>query len=479
MKVFKVSPVFPTVRIQKIVLKNFKSVRSGEVVFNCGRKFIPQDTEPDILGIYGQNGSGKTAVIEAIAILERAMRGERVSARYSECVADGAEYAELLFVFDLQYPADDEPYTRTISYSFKMEAISKEKGEEDTEIKSLSSLYPKKVRLFEETISAAGYFDGVIQKKQDILTTTSGKFPIGPVRKLQYYVGEDKDAVAIDLVVSQRTAAKESRSFFFSNETLELFYKHSNYSEYFQVLAELNYYAHFYLYAVDTRSSGMGSVMTIPFNTRRGLLPLNLMESAKMEQSVFTGVQSIIKSMNTVLPSLVPNMELILDYNEFVTEKRTGVEVRVLSKRKDILIPLRDESAGIIKLVSILNLVIAAFNDRSVTVAIDELDAGIYEYLLGEILSALEIYGKGQFIFTSHNLRPLEVLKKENLIFTTSNPDNRYIRLKGVGKTNNLRNLYLREILGNTQDEQIYDAAKRQRMISAFMKAGVGDAEEK
>lgn len=106
------------------------------------------------------------------------------------------------------------------------------------------------------------------------------------------------------------------------------------------------------------------------------------------------------------------------------------------------------------------------------------MDAGIYEYLLGEILSGLETYGKGQFIFTSHNLRPLEVLKKENLVFTTANPENRYIRLKGVGWTNNLRSLYLREILGNDQDEQIYDAAKRQRMIAAFMKAGVGFAKE-
>ena len=95
--------------------------------------------------------------------------------------------------------------------------------------------------------------------------------------------------------------------------------------------------------------------------------------------------------------------------------------MKVYTRRKDVLLPLRDESAGIIKLVSVLSLIIAAFNDRSITVAIDELDAGIYEYLLGEILTGLETYGKGQFIFTSHNLRPLEVLKKESLwemIFT-------------------------------------------------------------
>ena len=281
------------------------------------------------------------------------------------------------------------------------------------------------------------------------------------------------------MAVNQRTATKESKSFIFSRDTLELFYKHSNYSEYFQVLLELSQYAHFYLYAVDTRSSGIGSVMAVPVNTRMGILLLKLMGSTKMGQRIFEDLEYFVKGINTVLPALVADMELVLEHKEFVSDNKTGQEVTLFSKRKDTLIPFRDESAGIIKLVSILSLIIAAFNDRSVTVAIDELDAGIYEYLLGEILTGLETYGKGQFVFTSHNLRPLEVLKKESLIFTTSNPDNRYIRLKGVGRTNNLRNLYLREILGNTQDEQIYDAAKRQRMIAAFMKAGVGFAEKK
>ena len=57
-------------------------------------------------------------------------------------------------------------------------------------------------------------------------------------------------------------------------------------------------------------------------------------------------------------------------------------EFRMLSKRGETLLPLRDESAGIIKLITILSLIIAAYNDKSLTVAIDELDAGIYEYLL-------------------------------------------------------------------------------------------------
>lgn len=466
----------PTVRITRIELENFKSVRHGEIVFSCGRKFVPQDTESDILGIYGQNGSGKTAVIEAIAILKRAMSGVKIPDRYSECIADGAEYAQLSFTFDFQYDTV-EAFSRTVTYSFKIMAIEND-NKDDNESLSLSSVtYPKKVRLFDEVISAAGLFDGEIQKKQDILTTFDGNYPIGPTRKVSLYVGADKDSFAVTLGVNKKTAEINAKSFIFLDETLKLFNEQSGYSEYFQILIELNHYAKFYLYAVDTRLSA--TALSVPLNTRFGVLFLNLLGTSEMPNEIFDDLTFFVKGINTVLPTIVADMELVLEHEDFASEKRQGQEVSLYSKRKDTIIPLRDESAGIIKLISVLSLIISAFNDRSITVAVDELDAGIYEYLLGEILSGFETYGKGQFIFTSHNLRPLEVLKKENLIFTSTNPNNRYIRLKGVGKTNNLRNLYLREILGNTQDEQIYDAAKKQRMIAAFMKAGVGLGEKK
>lgn len=470
--------VLPTVRISKIELENFKSVRYGEIIFNCGRKFVPQDTESDILGIYGQNGSGKTSVIEAIAIMERAMSGRPIPARYSECISADAEYAQLTFTFDFQYDTQDA-FVRTITYSFKIAAVENDRKDDSDSLTLVSSLYPTKVKLFDEVISAAGLFGGEIQKKQDILTAYESSYPIGPARKVSEYVGSGKDSLAVTLGVNKKTAEINSMSFIFLAETMELFEKNSRYSEYFQILMELQHFARLYLFSVDTRSSSIGSVLSIPINTRFGVLALNLLCESRMSNEVFEDLQYFVKSINTVLPALVADMQLVLDHDEFVSDKRSGQEVRLYSKRNDTVIPLRDESAGIIKLVSVLSLIIAAFNDHSITVAVDELDAGIYEYLLGEILSGLETYGKGQFIFTSHNLRPLEVLKKESLIFTTSNPDNRYIRLKGVGKTNNLRNLYLREILGNTQDEQIYDAAKRQRMIAAFLKAGDGFAEKK
>ena len=115
-----------------------------------------------------------------------------------------------------------------------------------------------------------------------------------------------------------------------------------------------------------------------------------------------------------------------------------------------------------------LHLLVSAFNDKSITVAIDEFDAGIYEYLLGEILKALEDYGKGQFIFTSHNLRPLEVINRKFLCFTTTDPDERYCRLKNIASTNNLRDTYFREIMFNEQDQELYNPTKIQNIVAAI-----------
>ncbi len=478
-KRFKENHILPIVRIQKIELNNFKNVKHGEIILNGGKKTTINDSEPDILGIYGQNGSGKTSVIEALSILEHALMGTSIPAKYSECINSNSDYATLSFTFNFLYPSEND-YVRTIVYSFKISSITNEAYSSGT-FDSIDSLFKTRVKLFDEVISASGFFEGEIQKKQIILSTSNDGYPIGPVRKKHYYISDPNKGFEVMLKVNQSLAIKESKSFLFMGETLDLFEKYGNYSEYYQILIELNYYATLYLYSIDSRATGLGASFALPFNTRQGVLAPILMdiEAPKLSTELFEDFKALILNINTVLPALIPDMKLEYTNIETTRNGKHTQEVRLFSRRNETYIPLRDESAGIIKLICILSLIIAAYNDRSITIAIDELDAGVYEYLLGEILYGFERYGKGQFIFTSHNLRPLEVLRKENIIFTTTNPENRYIRLKGVGQSNNLRNLYFREIFGNDQDERMYDAANIQLMIKAIRKAGVGFAEKK
>ena len=175
-----------------------------------------------------------------------------------------------------------------------------------------------------------------------------------------------------------------------------------------------------------------------------------------------------------VLVTIIPGMTIgIKNYGPQLTDDGTeALKIELTSIRGDKVIPIRMESDGIIKIISILNALIHAFSNYSVCLAIDELDAGIFEYMLGELLDVFAESGKGQLIFTSHNLRALEMLNKENIMFSTANPDNRYIHMKNIKKTNNLRDLYLRSITLGGQNEVIYEETDSLSIAKAFRKAG-------
>ena len=117
-----------------------------------------------------------------------------------------------------------------------------------------------------------------------------------------------------------------------------------------------------------------------------------------------------------------------------------------MSPKNSKEIPLKYESDGIKKIIYILQLLIVIYNQPSITVAIDESDADIFEYLLGEILRIISEKGKGQLIFTSHNLRPLE--------------------------TNNLRDFYFRGIVLGEQSEEVYEPTNNAEIALAFREAG-------
>ena len=111
-------------------------------------------------------------------------------------------------------------------------------------------------------------------------------------------------------------------------------------------------------------------------------------------------------------------------------------------------------------------------NNPSVCLVVDEFDSGVFEYLLGQLLQVIDTSAKGQFIFTSHNLHALEVLPKEKIIFSTADSKERYTTLKGLGNSNNLRDVYLRAVFLGTREENLYESTDITSIKRAFRKAG-------
>lgn len=460
------------IRIKKVVLDNFKNVGHGEIVLNCGREFVSQGTESDILGIYGQNGSGKTSFVEALAILKSLMRGATVPIIYVESVAVGADCAKLEFVFEIQYP---DGFVREATYSFNM-GIKPLTEEEILEYSYKFNRLPdndNKVIVYNEKFSLI--WENA-SKRQLIIDTSSEDVPFTPDTKRKELVGTGLQVLGALKIIKQ-SARESSQSFIFTKDVFEIFANKSLNSIPFRVLTELRYYARHCLYVVDTKSSGFIRLnFALPVYTKQGKILFNSKSTIDVTTIVFDEIKAEIERISSVVEQLIPGLTIRLELKEgehMVSRTRKPVVTAELKACRDgVDLPLHYESDGIRKIVSVLGLIIEAFNHPSVTVAIDEFDAGVFEYLLGEILQAFEESGKGQFVFTSHNLRPLEVINKKFLYFTTTNPENRYIRLKNISATNNLRDTYFREIVLCEQEEEIYKKTKRFKMIAALKKVG-------
>lgn len=471
----------PTVRLHKAVLRDFKSVRYGKIEMDCSKHFIPYGTTSDMLGIYGQNGSGKTAFIEALAILKALLSGDRVSFLYADCIATGADHAELEFTFDLQYPT--EPVTiRKVVYSFCLAVrdITGSGTAEHDMTAALDGLFSqqitrRRVRVYNEVIRVGGMVSGESLKLTTVLDTGTDKAAFGPrsKQKLFYPVCQEND---VRLLVNRQLADERSMSFIFMDETLQLFGKTEQRSAFHEILLELNYFGRYFLAVVDTKSmAAIRSNIILPLFTlrTRETMMINTVGMNIVSEQMLEAMHKVITPISKVLPHFVPGMTIALEElgPAMLDDGRQGKSVELVVCRGDRKLPIRCESDGVRKIISVMSLIIDAYNSRSTTIAIDELDAGIFEYLLGELLDVFRKFGQGQLIFTSHNLRPLEVMDRRFIRFTTTNPDNRYILLKSSGEYGNLRNQYFREILFNEQGEELYNKTMQYKIVTAMGKA--------
>ncbi len=242
------------------------------------------------------------------------------------------------------------------------------------------------------------------------------------------------------------------------------------------------YYGNYELFVIDTRNSGLISINALPISfsyeekgqVATGNLLVQLNGVSFIPEPAMGIVRKLISSMNIVLQEIIPGLKI--EIKELGNQiQKDGIQVccvQLMSLKNSKSIPLQYESEGIKKIISVLNLLIGVYNKPSITVAIDELDAGIFEYLLGELLSIIADKGKGQLIFTSHNLRPLETLDRGFIAFTTTNPEKRYIRLKNIKTNNNLRDFYYRDIMLGEQDEPVYEPTNRYDIAFALKEAG-------
>lgn len=459
------------VRIESVTIKNFKNVKYGKLFFNN------TPNKASVLGLYGQNGSGKTALIDAIALLQYALCGWEIPSLYAECINVDAEHAQLQFKLNIVDVKTNEIFH--VLYDFCIKKVS---SNDETNINDYQdTIKPFKVLVFNEILS---YSQKCLNKRmiiQPVVDTRSGEI-FSPKTKLDIFTSKNKEAET-SLMAAKKVAYMMSSSFVFSKDFFDVIHKNCQDEFHLNILDALKNYGMSDLFVIDTKSSsGLISFNTLPLTVKFeinnagavGKIAIPLDRSMLIPEKVFQIVDEVVKNMNIVLPKIIPGLTIGIKRigTQAMRDGSTGFNVQVFSFKNNKEIPFQYESEGIKKIVAILQLLIVVYNKPSITVAIDEMDSGIFEYLLGEILRIISERGKGQLIFTSHNLRPLETLNKKFVAFTTTNPLNRYIRLSHVQANNNLRDFYFRDILLGGQSESLYEQTNNGEIAFAFKQAG-------
>ena len=458
------------VRIESVTIENFKNVTKGTLDFENKRK----EYKASVLGLYGQNGSGKTALIDAIQLLKFALCGMVIPKKYADYINVDEECATLKYEFMVRYAE----VIYNAWYEFSMRKVVDENSVTVDETTNANAT--TRVEIFNEVLSFSYETKTEKMRKAPLIDTRTDEL-FAPKAKMQELVGDNKEKY-MDLLVTKRLAKATSRGFIFSRELINQCRQNCKNALYMKLIESLYTYGHRELFIIDTESIGLISLNTLPlmFKYKHGVsetfgsLPLPLNGSTLIPEELYDVVENVIENMNIVLEQLVPGLRIkVVDLGSALTkEGKIAKKIELMSLKNNKQIPFCYESEGIKKIVSILQLLIVVYNHPSVTVAVDELDGGVFEYLLGEMLNIISEKGKGQLIFTSHNLRPLETIDKGFIAFTTTNPKMRYIRLTNVKETNNLRDFYYRDIVLGEQNEQVYNPTNKYEIALAFREAG-------
>lgn len=433
---------------------------------NTVNKILSAD-KAEILGIYGQNGSGKTAIVDALYFLQKVMLGVDLDQSLEDYMDMDSDTAEIFADFNIFM--DDIVFE--IGYRL---SLSREE---------------KEVVISRETLSAAKNENGIRTNKTVFMDyqRDQANAIFKPQKRLDEILEENKE-IKTDLIVARKMAEKSNCSYIFGESSREIFcreYK-NGFQQFSVIISSLFEFALKDLFVIRNTHSGVISANFVSLMTFRiendnmggkGDFTVSLTEPILVDEERKNLLETIVERINIVLYTIIPGLQVtIKNYGkQSLDDGEEGWKLELMSKREGMKeIPIRMESEGIIKIISILNALIQAFGNPSICLVIDELDSGIFEYMLGELLDIFKKSAKGQLIFTSHNLRALEMIDKESIMFSTTNPNNRYIHMKNVRESNNLRNMYIRSITLGGQSEEIYEETDSLKIARAFRKAGRG-----
>ena len=416
--------------------KNFKSLKDIEFNLNKTKTKTNQ-----FISIYGENGSGKTNIVELFKLLQQSIMSRATDIamnkmpkqfwKIQEEMSDQLP-TEIKQIFQLsfnlkEYRMLDEEEATEIEYGFK---INNKDGfyyikfnDEIIEEKLYYMAGKQRAYLFQ------------INKENNKITKNLNK---------NIFINEKYNEELIDGI--DKYWGKYTFLSLLSFETIEKNKDYINNNISKNIIEVID---RIWLMTVHVDK---GALKIIPDgfvkarklnNIQKGIVKKDKLSEIKKYENVlnifFTQAYADIKEVKYEINEKEDRIHYELYFN-----KKIGGQIKS--------IPSRLESDGTRRILNQFDTIIGSLLGE--TVIIDEIDNGIHDVLMKNIIMSIKDEITGQLIITTHNTLLLEILPKENIYILSSDRNgNKTINsIKEYGikiqKNNNARDLYFKGVFG-------------------------------
>ena len=416
--------------------KNFKSLKDIEFNLNKTKTKTNQ-----FISIYGENGSGKTNIVELFKLLQQSIMSRATDIAMNKMPK---EFWKIQEEMSDQLPTE---IRQIFQLSFNLKEYRMLDEEEATEIEYGFKINNKDgfyyIKFDDEIIEEKLYYMAgkqraylfQINKENNKITKNLNK---------NIFINEKYNEELIDGI--DKYWGKYTFLSLLSFETIEKNkdYINNNISKNIIEVIDRIWLmtVHVDKGALKIMPDGFVKVRKLN-NIQKGIVKKDKLPEIKKYENVlnifFTQAYADIKEVKYEINEKEDRIHYELYFNKMI-----GGQIKS--------IPSRLESDGTRRILNQFDTIIGSLLGE--TVIIDEIDNGIHDVLMKNIIMSIKDEITGQLIITTHNTLLLEILPKENIyILSTDYNGNKTINsIKEYGikiqKNNNARDLYFKGVFG-------------------------------
>ena len=418
-------------RVNKIKFHNFRNIFDSEIDLNNPKSM--NNVGGTIIGIYGPNGTSKSSVGYALSLLSKLACGFSTAFFHDFAQDFGIKDDKMSIEYEFDFDVSEGIKKIDVFFEFK-------KNNKEEVYLSYEKI------LLQQSMGSPIYYD--VDRGEDALSISVTD---NQVRKLKELFNEDAKNIysRVTLAKQQKHSLLLYQPLFMKLADKEIKNNKLN------VIAEFTSYIYSKTAFIMPDSYGLSIINSLFVGYgQNDINPIEVI--SKNDQGIITiteaqkeRIENIVEASNAFVGKLIPDfrVKLVAEPITLSNEPKQKYKACLFSIKNDGEFNFENESEGIKRLFFIASSIAKGTNDPNYIVFIDEIDEGIFEVLFGSVVESINDYCKCQVIFTSHNLRPLEILDYHQFIFSTMNENDRFRTLNSIGSTNNLRDVYIRKII--------------------------------